>query len=1089
MSRPALVRALDHIRATAGRPTPLADDVLLARFASNRDEAAFGELVRRHGPLVRGVARRRLADAHEADDVAQATFLALARQAGRLNHGRPLAGWLFTVAHRLACKAQARAARRDQVVVQASRLQEAGGTPALQNADPLDALTARELVAALDDELARLPDRYRLPLVLCALEGLSRDEAAVRLGWSLGSFRGRLERGRELLRKRLTARGLTVPAVLAGGLLATPAEAMPAALVRAVVRAAIAMPPAAAPVKTLIVAAVVLTALGVGAGVALMPGGQPGAKANPPVPMAVGPVVRPPRVDAEGVPLPPGVLARLGSSRMRHGGDVLQVEFAPDGKSLLSAGPDGARFWNAATGRLIHQFAGDGGYGSAVRFSPDGREVLSVFGSKPIHFARQNVTTGQELLRVQLRDEYRISHAFTRDGRRFAVGWQDKSVRLYDTTNGLETLKFSDSVTAYGLAFSPDGKMIAVAGNSDTVLLYDITSGQRMGELKRDSSQYSRIAFAPDGHTLAALSTQGRGLATDIDLWDVPARKHLRRITGPDVHSADHLAFSPDGSLLAECSQNPDVVLWETATGREARRFRCYPSSMATAFSSDGKVLAVASNSGTITLWDVATGKLLPASADPIIGITNLQFTGGGRRLMGTVAERIMAWDVASGREVHRYPDMESVYSLPVLSPDGRLIAAISDPRKRDVVLNLCDASTGKPFQTIKGKLSNRPFPAFTPDSRRVIVVNTDKEIHVFDANSGKDLATLAGHNHRIDRLVLSPDGNRLASASTDGSARGDYAVHLWDLQTFQEIKRFMPRRGSVFDVAFSPDRRRLVTVGGEPGRLNNCGEVQLWDVESGRELRAFEGHTERVSNVTFSPDGRTFATGSLDHTLRLWEVASGIERYRFTGHDGKIYSATFAPDGRMLAASSPDAPVYLWDVYARSEPHQPPTADEVDQFWTDLAAADAAAAFRSIRRLIAAPAVAVALVHDRLKPVLPADAERVKQLVEKLDGPRFTDRQSAAKELDAVADRAADQLRAALTVAKSAEVRQALQAILDRLDAGTPETLRALRSVEVLEQIGSPAAREQLKALAGGAASAALTRAAAEALKRLDSR
>jgi RNA polymerase sigma factor (sigma-70 family) len=159
MSRPALVRALEHIRAAAGPPPPLDDEILLARFTANRDEAAFAELVRRHGPLVRGVARRRLPDHHEADDVTQATFLALARQAGRLNRCRPLAGWLFTVAHRLACKAQARAARRpgpphDDIAV---------------TADPLDALTARELVAALDDELARLPDRYRLPLVLCAL--------------------------------------------------------------------------------------------------------------------------------------------------------------------------------------------------------------------------------------------------------------------------------------------------------------------------------------------------------------------------------------------------------------------------------------------------------------------------------------------------------------------------------------------------------------------------------------------------------------------------------------------------------------------------------------------------------------------------------------------------------------------------------------------------------------------------------------------------------------------------------------------------------------------------------------------------------
>src|SRR5437588_5590975 len=112
MSAPALTRALNHVRAAAGRPAPSSDDLLLARFATDRDEAAFAELVRRHGPLVRGVARRRLADAHEADDVTQATFLALARQAARLGSGRPLAGWLITVAYRLANKARLRAARR-----------------------------------------------------------------------------------------------------------------------------------------------------------------------------------------------------------------------------------------------------------------------------------------------------------------------------------------------------------------------------------------------------------------------------------------------------------------------------------------------------------------------------------------------------------------------------------------------------------------------------------------------------------------------------------------------------------------------------------------------------------------------------------------------------------------------------------------------------------------------------------------------------------------------------------------------------------------------------------------------------------------
>src|SRR5690348_5403412 len=161
--------ALDYIHALAAEPPGrLGDGPLLDRFARGRDEAAFAELVRRYGPLVLGAARRRLADRHEADDVFQATFLALARRSARLARGGPLAGWLYTVASRLARKAQARAARRARPPRPTAR------TPA----DPLAEVSGRELLRIVDDELARLPERYRLPLLLCGLDGLARDEAA-----------------------------------------------------------------------------------------------------------------------------------------------------------------------------------------------------------------------------------------------------------------------------------------------------------------------------------------------------------------------------------------------------------------------------------------------------------------------------------------------------------------------------------------------------------------------------------------------------------------------------------------------------------------------------------------------------------------------------------------------------------------------------------------------------------------------------------------------------------------------------------------------------------------------------------------------
>jgi RNA polymerase sigma factor (sigma-70 family) len=188
------------------------DEQLLSRFIAQRDESAFEALVQRHGPLVWGVCRRSLADLHAAEDAFQATFLVLARRAAAIVKRASLRSWLHGVACRIAQRARERGQREQ------NRL--AAIDPA-QLAAPSDADAWRQLQPILDEELNRLPDKYRAPLLLCYLEGKTRDEAAQELGWSEGAVKGRLERGRDLLRDRLTRRGLPLSAAL---LVALPAE-------------------------------------------------------------------------------------------------------------------------------------------------------------------------------------------------------------------------------------------------------------------------------------------------------------------------------------------------------------------------------------------------------------------------------------------------------------------------------------------------------------------------------------------------------------------------------------------------------------------------------------------------------------------------------------------------------------------------------------------------------------------------------------------------------------------------------------------------------------------------------------------------
>jgi RNA polymerase sigma factor (sigma-70 family) len=199
MTRPATLGRL----AAAHTHGDLSDHDLLDRFAAARDETAFAALVERHGSLVLDAARAILRHDQDAEDVFQAAFLVLARKAASIRGRGSLACWLHGVARRVALRALRARTRRTRHET-AARPEPAAG----------DELTWGEVRALVHDELARLPESLRAPVLLCHLEGLTLDEAAARLGLPRGTLRGRLDRGRDLLRRRLARRGLAAGALV-----------------------------------------------------------------------------------------------------------------------------------------------------------------------------------------------------------------------------------------------------------------------------------------------------------------------------------------------------------------------------------------------------------------------------------------------------------------------------------------------------------------------------------------------------------------------------------------------------------------------------------------------------------------------------------------------------------------------------------------------------------------------------------------------------------------------------------------------------------------------------------------------------------
>ncbi len=1096
------VSITQHVRRLGDRSA--SDAVLLDRFVRRADREAFAALVERHGPMVFRLCRRALGNAHDAEDAFQATFLVLARRAAVV---RPvcLTAWLFGVARRVARKARAAPARRLR------------GSPfpvedvADSRPDPLASLTARELVAALDDELGRLPEAYRLPVTLCCLEGLSQEEAARRLGWTPGSVKGRLERGRRRLFRGLVKRGLAPGAALAAAGLARGAAASlttlvfrdavrPAALAGAVLRGMLLT-------RLTVAAALLAAALAVtAAGLTVLPR----AAAEPLVPQAAPPDERPrERLDAFGDLLPPGAVARLGTVRFRQGGGyVNRLLLSPDGKTLVSKSYYGERsvaVWNFATGRLVRQFPGHYEENRAVALSPDGKTLVT--GQNTL-ISFHDLATGREIRQLNSPVGGTDGLAFAPDGKTLASGHGGRFVQLWDLPAGTVRAKFPAQHNRSALlAFSPDGKTLATGDTLDpTVRLFDAATGEERHQLKRTCFVHD-FAFAPDGKTLAAGAMDGV-----ISLWDPATGKLVRELRSPYKH-VRAVAWAPDGKTLAasEYDEKGEVEylrFWDPAAGKSGRHIKSDSGLVESlAFTADGKTLVSGGRRSVIRLWDAATGE--ERSPRGHRGpVWCLAVSPDGKTLAYSDKE-IRLFDLAARREAGTLPGHHWSFAF---SPDGRTLAGGSGVN----AVNVWDVAGRRLLRRPESDPKKDGLEwvayyhvAYSPDGKQLagggrgvtLSQKGDSLVRVWDADTGNEsrLLRMAHPDDRIstvEGLAYSPDGKTLA-ASGRAEPR-DGKVRLWDAATGKELVRLTAvmndsavdekrAREAIVEprVVFSADGRLLA-------RNRQRKGIPVWEAATGRERCQFDGHDGSTVCVAFAPDGRTLASSGYDATIRLWDVADGKELRRLTGHRGKANALAFTPDGATLISGGDDTTVLFWDVAEvtrRARPAESLAPGEWAALWADLAGSDAVKAHRAMARLTASSRATLTEFKERLRPSPVVEAARLAALLRDLDADEFAVREKAENELARIDDAA----RAALERERdqegnSAERRRRLDSLLAALDVPSGERLRELRAVEVLERIGGGEARRIVEELVKGAPESRLTReakATAERLKR----
>ena len=649
-----------------------------------------------------------------------------------------------------------------------------------------------------------------------------------------------------------------------------------------------------------------------------------------------------------------------------HRAGVSAVRFSHDGRLVLTGSADGTvRLWSVATGKEIRRY---GEHGSAlisvvysVAFSPDDRYVLA-------GCAETNNLANE--------DEIKLEY----------------SARLWNLTTGAELKRFKHSEPVMSVAISPNGLSLLTASADTAVRVWNIRAGEITRTLKKDFDVGMFADYSPDGRFILAGGFEvdnrnGSATGSRASLWNAATGEEVRSFVIGSANDTIPLFatinanFSSDGRFLitqgiqtkpsspgveAAESDSPETSkvtgramaqVWEVATGKEICRFgRDRGDPDAIKFSPDTNSISISrTDQSSINVLDAVTARVRNVITDSAGAINDLAYSPDGLLIAGGSDDgATYVWDTQTQKLAHRFQDLSAGADWNTsVSSVGFGSAGLTAWIFVDGRLFLAETNSGSSFDLFESVGASKQeswgldprvkfvSAASAPGDQVVSLGDSDGTIHLIQLVGNLSGTQLHGHTGAITSMAFSPEGEKLASASTDKSVR------LWVLSTHKQVQ-LLQHFAPVTEVAFSGDGRFILTLSGasawlwdatngkqirqlsDPngitaigflgvtGRIVTGGQdgtLRMWDATTGAQLLALKGHTGRINSVAISPDGKFLISGSADTTSRLWDVTKAAEVRRFEGHTDAVTSVAISQDKRYLITGSADKTVRLWDI------------------------------------------------------------------------------------------------------------------------------------------------------------------------------